>query len=304
VGGVTRAGAAALLVACAGLAAGCGERGEPTGLQVSLYPVTVTGAEGRPVRMERDARRVVVLTPAAARVLAAVGAGRTIVGAPAGAARRLSSRPLQVVDSRGGIRFGQLERLRPDVVVGSPLYSAADLRRAGEAAEAPVYVAPEGSIREVERAISDLGLIVGRPIPARRLVGRIEARRARVLEQLGAAPLVSVFVDTGFFTTVSDRSLIGDVIRTARGRNVAGPAPEPGPFDLDELVRRNPRVYVATSESETTLRTLRRNPKTKRLAAVRAGRFATVRAELLEPGPELGRGIAALTRILHPDVFR
>ena len=41
-----------------------------------------------------------------------------------------------------------------------------------------------------------------------------------------------MFVDTGLFTTVSDQSLIGDVIREAHGTNVAGAAAEAGPVEL------------------------------------------------------------------------
>jgi iron complex transport system substrate-binding protein len=294
--------AAAVLLALAGTA--CGERAEPTEQEISLYPVTVQGAEGAPVHAQRPARRIVVLTGGAARMVAALGASGRIVGAPGGPRRRDPRRPARVVDPRGHILLAKLPSLRADLLVASPLFSEEELHDAGTAARAPVYVAPESSITEVEQAITDLGMLVGEPLVGRSLVARIEDSRRRVLERLGAAPLVSVFVDTGFFTTVSDRSLIGDLIRTARGRNVAGSAPEPGPFDLDELVRRNPRIYIATSDSDTTLRTLRRNPKTKRLAAVRAGRFATIRAELLQAGPGIGRGLTAVARILHPDAFR
>lgn len=295
-GRLTRAGLCAALALTALAGSACGERGEPTGTDVALYPITVSGAEGPPVRASGEARRVVVLTPGTNRIVFALGAAERIVGGPAGEAR--------VVDPRGRILHGKLAQLRPDLVLASQLFSAAELRRAGEAARAPVYIAPDSSIREVQRAITDIGLLLGKPLGARVLVAAIDRQRARVLERLGATPVVSVFVDTGFFTTVSDRSLVGDLIRTARGRNVAGPAPEPGPFDLDALARLNPRVYIATSDSDTTLRTLRRNAKTKRLDAVRAARFATISAELLYPGPGIGRGLAALARILHPDASR
>jgi iron complex transport system substrate-binding protein len=113
-----------------------------------------------------------------------------------------------------------------------------------------------------------------------------------------------VFVDTGFFTTVSDQSLVGDLIREARGRNVAGQQEDAGPVELRELAELNPRVYIATSDSGTTLRDLRRKAGTRKLPAVRRGRFAIVDAALLEPGPRVGDGLVAIARALHPDAFR
>ena len=35
-------------------------------------------------------------------------------------------------------------------------------------------------------------------------------------------PVVSAFVDTGFFISIPDRSLLGDLIRRAQGESVAG----------------------------------------------------------------------------------
>jgi ABC-type Fe3+-hydroxamate transport system substrate-binding protein len=119
-----------------------------------------------------------------------------------------------------------------------------------------------------------------------------------------------VFVATGFFpnlgafTTVSDQSLIGDLLREAHARNVAGEAAQVGPFDARQLVRIDPRWILATSDSDTTLAALRKNKITKKLAAVRAGRFVTVDAALLAPGPTIGQGLLVLARSLHPNAFR
>ena len=294
--------AVAALVAA--LAAGCGERAEPTGPSVDLYPVTIGTAGRKPLVAQERARRIAALTPGAVRTLAALGAAERVVGAPSGVRARFTPRAASVVDPGGHVLVDELRRARPDLVVASPLFSPDELEGVGAATGAAVYVAPESSLRDLERAITDLGLLVGEPLAARRVVARIEAARKRVAERVADEPVVSVFLDTGFFTTVSDRSLVGDLIRRSRGRNVAGPTPESGPFDLGLLARRNPRVYLATSDSDTTLRSLRKNRRTRKLAAVRAGRFRVIPAELLQPGPRIGEGLTAIARALHPDAFR
>ena len=276
---------------------GCGERAEPTGALVPLFPVTVRGAGERGVTVREPPRRIAVLAGAPARILRRLGAGSRIVGAPGGRATR-------VVTPTGNVLLGALRRLKPDLLVASTATDPAQLREVANAIHAPVYVAPGDSLREVELAITELGLLAGKPVAARRIVGGIETRRRRVARRLAGRRPVRVFVDVGFFTTVGDATLIGDLIREARGRNVAGRRAAPGPLDLDQLARLDPQVYVATSDSGTTLRDLRANRKTRRMQAVRTRRFGVVRDEYLQPDPLVGRGLEELARILHPRAFR
>jgi len=277
---------AAVLVA----ATACGERSEPKGATVRLYPVTVTSAADRPLVIRRAARRIAVLATGPLEILRALGAGRRVVGMP--------------VDRSGAIELRKLERLRPDLIVADSQASEVPLSRAEEATHAPVYLAPGDSIREVEQAITALGLLADEPVAARRLVHKIEEKRAIVDEKVAHTPPVSVFFDTGLFITASDQSLVGDLIREARGRNVAGASSGVEPFDLGQLLALNPHLYLTTSDSGTTLSNLRRNPQTRKLAAAKDKRFAVVAAALLEPGPRIGDGLIAIARRLHPDAFR
>jgi iron complex transport system substrate-binding protein len=278
--------AAALLMA----ATACGERSEPTGATARLYPVTVTSAADRPLVLHRAATRIAVLATGPLEILRALGAARLVTGMP--------------VDPSGAIEIAKLKRMRPDLIVADAEANEIQLSRAEETTGAPVYLAPGNSIREVEQAITSLGLVADRPVAARRLVHKIEEKRAQVAAKLEHARPVSVFFDTGLFVTVSDQSLAGDLIRAAHGRNVAGASPGSEPFDLSQLVALNPRLYLTTSDSGTTLRDLRRNPETRKLTAVRKKRFAVVNAALLEPGPRIGEGLIAIARLLHPDAFR
>jgi ABC-type Fe3+-hydroxamate transport system substrate-binding protein len=269
-------------------ATACGERSEPTGSSVPLYPVTVTGAAGRPLDIDRPAERIAVLDPALLEVLDALGARRRVVGLP--------------VEPNGTINVTRLVRLHPDLIVAPSSADEVQLSRASAAAHVPVYVAPGNSLREVEQTITELGLIAGQSVQARRLVHRIEAKRRFVDERLDGAPTVSVFFDTGLFTPVSDQSLVGDLIREARGRNVVGQTT--GPVEPSELLSLDPRFYLTTADSGTTLRDLKGNRQTRKLRAVRKGGFGLVDAGLLEPVPQIGDGLIAIARLLHPDAFR
>ena len=140
-----------------------------------------------------------------------------------------------------------------------------------------------------------------RAVQARRLTARIEAKRQAVAKLVAGSPLVSAFVDTGGFATISSRSLLGDLIELAHGRSVAGASPEQGPFPLKRLRELDPDVYLATAGSGVTLKQLRARAGVRRLRAVQARRFATLPAEATVAGPQLGEALEQVARILHPQ---
>ena len=261
----------------------CGERSEPTGTSVHVYPVTVTDAGGETTVLEAPPQRILALGAEMAATLRALGAGgRTVT---------LDRLPSGGVPSDIDLVTAWASGEQADALARAPV-------------SGPAFIAADGSIDELQQSLAELGLLVARPITAREMVTSIGRSVREVTEQLGTARPVTVFLDTGFFTTVSTQSLQGDQLAKAGGDNVAGAAPEAGPFDLRHLRQLDPRWYLATSDSGTTLERLRRNPATRTLSAVRAGRFATVPALLLQPGPNVGEGVERIARILHPDAFR
>jgi iron complex transport system substrate-binding protein len=283
-------GRIAATVCAAALLAGataCGERSEPTGATAPLYPVTITTGD-RPISVSAAAERIAVLDASSEAIVRSLGAGGRIV----------MKAPTNAID------FAALRRSRPDLVVASGDVDERDLSRAASITKATVYSAPGDSIRQVEQAITQLGLLTGTPVEARRLVQTIERKRDAVDATLARTAIVNVFVDTGLLTTAPDQSLIGDVIREARARNVAGDSTAGEPVDPKDIAERDPDVYVVTSDTGTTLADLRRNPQTRRLRAVREGHFVVLDSDLLQPGPRIGAGLDQVARLLHPDAFR
>ena len=268
----------------------CGERAEPTGSLVEGYPVTVQGGADLPAVVSAVPRRIVPLGAGPRQILKALG---------------LKQRTIAVNDSLVGLPLvGEIRRARPDLIVASNDTDPLDLARARTATHAAIYVEPGSSLDDVVGAIGDIGLLTNQPLAARRVTATIQKARRAVAAKLAGTPTVTVFVDTGDFSTVSTRSLLGDLIREAHGRSVAGPSPEPGPFPLRRLVQLDPEAYIATSDSGRTLEGLRSHAGTKRLRAVRNKRFGIVSMTAAVPGPKVGEALAEIAQILHPDAFR
>jgi len=274
----------AALLLLAGTA--CGERSEPTGALVQSYPVTVQGS-GDATIVRATPKRIVPVGAGPREVLKALG---------------LAKRTTTVDDTLVGLPLvTAIRRAQPDLIVAAAETDPLDLARARSATHAAVYVEPGGSIGDVVQAIGDIGLLTGRPVQARRLTAQIEAKRQAVAKAVAGTPLVTTFVDTGGFATISSRTLLGDLIALAHGKSVAGTSPEQGPFPVKRLVQLDPDVYLATAGSERTLQQLRARAGVKRLKAVRSGRFAVLPDDATVAGPQVGEALAQLARILHPQ---
>jgi iron complex transport system substrate-binding protein len=301
---VKRLAISLVLVAIGIVTAGCGERAEPVGAIPQSYPVTVEGAGESPLAVRKPPERIVALDAGSAELISALGAGSKLVGAPAGVSVSGKTRPEVVVKASGQIDVDEAVTLQPDLVVATPQTDRVDVAQVVQRSGAALYLQPSRTIDDVRHATIELGFLLGRPVAARALNSKLKSQVAQILTRLEGVAPVTVFVDTGLFVTISDTSILGDLIREAHGRNVASD-PGLGPVSPEELAAANPNVYLATSDSHVTLQSLRRNPKTQNLAAVRRGRVVILNADLvMRAGPNVGNAFEEVAAALHPDAFQ
>jgi iron complex transport system substrate-binding protein len=280
---IRRGTVACLLALVALLAAGCGERTEPTGGTVALYPVTVEDPAGpAPVSLRAKPAGVAVLDREAQEILRAIGAPAALAS-----------------DGNGNPRTALLERSKPGLVVAGPSNDSLQLKRLHERVPAPVYVVGGDSIAAVRRSVLELGLLTGTPVRARQLAAAIAAAAAKGGKPAGGSAQPSVFVDLGFLTTAGSHSYIGDLLRAAGATDVVGASSDPGPLKPEHVARLDPQIWIASSDAGTTLAELRKDPVLKKVAAIKAGRFAVVPAELLRPGPNVAGAIADVAAAIH-----
>ena len=263
----------------------CGEKSEPTGASVRLYPLSVHDANGRLVTLKAKPKSIAVAGGASAELAAGLGLAVTRIGT-----------------GSGGLDLGLISKLKPQLIlVGSGIDRIAvrKARALGPAA----YVVPDQTLDGIEQALSDVSLLAGVPVRGRAERRRLVEGRESVRTALATAKPVRVFIDLGNFTTASDSSFIGSLIREAGGIDVAGPDVQEGPFPLKRLRRLRPEVLVIGTHSRLTLLKLRHNHSTRWLPAVRNGRVVRVDLRPLEPGPGAVSGLSELAAALHPDAF-
>jgi ABC-type Fe3+-hydroxamate transport system substrate-binding protein len=265
---------------------GCGEKSEPTGRSVSLYPVSVRDADGKLVSLERAPKRIGTVGKASAAITASLGVTS-----------------VNVAGSDGNLDPDAVRAFDPDLILVDSESNRTDLEPVmGQGI--PVYVTPDQSLDAVQQAVTGISLLTGVPLRGRAERTRMARERAIVHAALAGSPATSVFFDRGGFATVSNNSFVGDVIREAGGSNVAGSDPGNEPFPLADLARLQPDVFVVVSGDPLTLSKLRRNPLTKHLPAVLSRRFVHINKQVLVPQPGAVVELRGLARALHPDVFR
>lgn len=263
----------------------CGEKSEPTGTSVALYPVSAHDADGRLVSLKAKPESIAVAGGASAELASALALDATEVGT-----------------GSGDLDLGLIRRLKPQLtLIGSGVDEAAV--KQARALGVTIYVVPDRTLDDIEQALSDISLLAGVPVRGRMERKRLSDGRESVQTALEAVSPVRVFIDLGNFATASDSSFTGRLISEAGGIDVAGPDAQEGPFPLKRLRRLKPEVLVVGTDSPLTIAELKRNPATRWLPAVRTGRLVRVDLQLLEPGPKALDGLRSLASGFHPDAF-
>ena len=244
------------------------------------------------------------LDPGAAEIIA-LGAGDRLVGIPAGsppATGRQAPRSAADVSAKAGFARRGVE-LEPDLLVAHD--DRPPRRHARKAAHRSCRSMSSPPLGERHRA--------GDPrarLPRRRAgqAGRSASGsgpRSRRFSRISGEPITTAFVDTGFFVTVPLHSLLGDLSCARAGESVAGETPGVDPFPVNQPLRLDPDVYLATSDSRVTKQSLQNDPRTAKLTAVENGRVRVLPSDLVQrAGPYVAEALERVARALHPDAFQ
>jgi ABC-type Fe3+-hydroxamate transport system substrate-binding protein len=276
---VRRPAAIALLVAV--VAVGCGYKQEPTGALEPTFPVTVQDAAGRSIEVTREPATVVVLDPAGASLLRAIGVKLTLLAPDA--------------------PVSQMRAQHPDLLVLPPDTSREDADAIASKVGAPAYVLAGFQLRLIERGAAQLGLATGHALAGRDLALALRTRRLTLVRRIQSATVQTVFVDTGFEYSVAPGDLLANLVRVARGK-IVGTEP-PQPVVPARLRRLNPDVYLIERSSKETLRVLRRRRATRNLTAVKSGRVLILNDRLVAPDQDAYRVLELIARFLHPEAL-
>ncbi|WP_407569522.1 ABC transporter substrate-binding protein [Deinococcus altitudinis] len=271
----------------------------------TAYPFTLTDDLGRTVTLKAEPRRVVSVLPSTTETLCAIGACDRLVGVD-----EFSDFPASVLKlpKVGGLYTPNVEAmvaLKPDLVVVSKYGKLADTLTA--AGLTVVAVNPE-TYEEVFSKTLVLGKLMNRGAQARALVVQMRrdiARTEILTRNTVRKPTAYYEIDPTPYTA-GPNSFIGVLLGKAGAINIIPAALGEFPKISPELVvTQNPQLILGPD-----LRTARARPGWANIAAVKSGRvIAVVPGSALDtllnrPGPRLPLALAALAKLVHPELFR
>ena len=251
---------------------------------------------------KRGELRIVSLAPSVTSILLELGAGRSLVGVSRWCkdVADVGSRP--AVGDCWKMDMREVMRLRPSLLIGSVPFAAETVRKILAEPVAFLAINPR-TLADIFGDIRMLGRLVECGLAAERLIRKMRDEFADVSQKArrrGSDARVRVYCEAWPKPRISSPPWVAELVEMAGGRMVV----EAGERVTDEEVARAaPELIVlawAATGGRAKVSTALRNPSWQDVPAVRNGRVAVVRDELLNtPGPPLVNGARELARVIR-----
>jgi iron complex transport system substrate-binding protein len=176
-----------------------------------------------------------------------------------------------------------------------------------------VFVLEQGtSLESVFPLIEKIGLITYREKRAVSLVADLNEDYKRVLKLLTAVkhvPKVYINIHGKGLWTCGRDSFLNDLVKKARGLNIAGEIPRAWlAYNLEEIIHQNPEYIIVITQSQKDFAEIRewfvQEAHLESTQAVREENIHYLDEDLVtRPGPRIFRAFEQLSYILHPTLF-
>lgn len=276
-----------------------------TSAAATTYPLTLTDDLGRKVILQAEPRRVVSVLPSTTETLCALGLCERLVGVDDYSDFPASVSKLPKVGGLYNPNIEAMVALKPDLVVVSKYGKLAESLAA--AGITVLAINPE-TYDEVFSKTLVLGRVMNREAQAKTLVIQMRRDIAKIeilTKNAVRKPTAYYEVDPTPYT-VGPNSFIGVLLGKAGAVNIIPASLGDFPKISPELVvQQNPQLILGVD-----LATAKARPGWANIAAVKSGRVTAIVPGsaldnlLTRPGPRLPLALAALAKIVHPEMFR
>lgn len=245
----------------------------------------VTDDSGKEVRLERPARRIISLSPHITENLFAAGAGQFIAGTVSHSDYPAAAQALRAVGNYHNFDVELILSLQPDLVIawqeGNQFRQVERLEQLGF----PIYVSAPRQLTDIARDIRNFGLLAGTTAVATARAQAFLAELGQLRQRRSEQPRVSIFYQiwNDPLITVTDRHVIGDVIRLCGGSNIFATLDTPTPrVALESVLTRDPQIIVAGGMTQARPDWLDNWNQWPMLTAVRRGNLYAINPDLIQ----------------------
>ena len=224
----------------------------PTTLH-AVRALSVVDDIGRTVRLDKPAARIISLAPHITENLFAAGIGRQVVGVVSYSDYPAEARSIPSVGGYDNFDTELILAMQPDLVIawkeGNQFHQVEKLMDLG----LTVFVNEPQRLEDVAANITRFGILGGREDEARAVAQEYMDGLSRLRDRYSGREKVSVFYQVwpDPLITVTDRQIIGNVIRMCGGSNIfaglGSPTPQVG---KEAVLTQNPDAIIASGMGE------------------------------------------------------
>jgi iron complex transport system substrate-binding protein len=274
--------------------------------------LTITDDLGETHVIGPPPQKIISLAPNVTEILFALNLENRIIGVT-----RYCNYPKMAQTKKriGGMVDPDLEKiiaLKPDLIIafrGNPLRLVQRLK----SLDLPVFVLESGTTLEsVLSLIKRIGQITRKEKAAKELADNLSREADKITAQLldiQTAPTVFINLHGKGLWTSGKNSFMDDMVRKAKGKNIAGEVPRAWfSYNREELIHKNPDHILILAKAENEFLDVKKwfaqEAHLESVHAVQMDKISFLNEDLVtRPGPRLFEAFAQIAHILHPSAF-
>ena len=274
----------------------------------SIYPMDVEDQFGNTVTFEKKPESIVSLAPSHTEILFSLGLGDKIVGVTDFCDYPKEALDKEKIGSYTEINIEKIVELNPDLVVQ---YGPGDEDITASIRDAGINILcyePE-SIDAVIDVIEKLGKVTDTVEQAESIVGEMNAKKEEIVNKVKDSEKTKVFYEIWHdpLMAAGPGSFMDELINLSGGENIAADAEGEYPqFDIEQLIERDPQVYLAAQDSEEkTVESIKARPGFENISAVKNDRVYLLEPNIVSrPGPRIIEALEMVAKAIHPELFK
>lgn len=278
---------------------------QPAQESPQVQELSIVDDFGQEITLEKPAERIVSLAPSNTEIIFAIGAGDSVIGVTTYDDYPAEVIGIEKIGDFNGMNLERIIELQPDLVINYGEGITEDTQRLVEAGITIIGFEPE-SIEEIIYTIERIGILTGKSNEAEILVQEMVAKEAELLSKIEGLEKKTVFYEIWHepLMAAGPGSFVDQLIDLAGGVNIAADAESEYPqFDLEQLIERNPQVYLTANDlPEKTAESIAERPGYENIEAIKNGQIYLLDGNVLSrPGPRIIQALELLIEAIHPE---
>ncbi len=267
-----------------------------------VWAVEVVDDSGRRISLDNAAQRILTLTPHAAELTFAAGAGARVLGTVSHSDFPSAAKDIPRIGDAAHLDRERILALAPDLVIAWPSGNRPGDLMWLEQQGVPVYHSEPRRLDDIAANLIDIGTLAGTLSKAQASANRFRGHLSRLGRTYTREPAIGVFYQLWPkpLITIGNRHFITEVLRLCGAKNVFSGVPGLTPrIGREAVIKADPAAIVAAQTPGDDGDPLADWRRWKSLRAVSAGNLFTVNADLIHrPTPRLLEGAEHVCRQL------